>query len=312
MTAGDERLQFSSRSGAYRWFYADVTAGDFTAVFIFMVGAVFSARYAKALYRGGLPLEHSAVNFALYEKGVRRLWVFSEYKTAEVTGRTLRIGGSQLELLPDGGLRAQVVDCTAPWGRPVEAHLALASRCPPGPEVALVEGQPHWWQPIAAMAHATVTVPTHQLHLTGDGYHDSNHGHQPLGPSLAGWRWTRLHRPGETWVDYAPFGQVPSLRVHATPIGVDVQRIAQPAVVLVRTGWGLSVPLRLAAGGIELPPPPWLLETSPFYARLAARAPDTHALSEVAHFKRFHSPYIRWMARFRSRAGVPVAQGAHR
>ncbi len=311
MTAGDERLQLLSRSGAYRWFYADVTAGDVTAVFIFMMGAVFSARYAKALQRGGLPVEHSAVNFALYEKGERRLWVFSEYKTARFIGSTLCIGGSQLELLPTGGLRAQVADRTAPWGRSAQAHLELEPLGPPGSEVALVEGQPHWWQPIAPLARATLSVPTHHLHLTGEGYHDTNHGHQPLGPTLAGWRWTRLHRAGETWVDYEPFGTVPSIRVHATTTGVEVKRFTPPATALTRTGWGLWAPRRLAAGGIEVEARPVLLETSPFYARLASHTPGAHALSEVAHFRRFHSPYVRWMAHFRSRQGAPLARGGN-
>jgi len=310
VTAAEDLLRLSSRSGAYRWFYADVTAGDFTAVFIFMVGAVFSPRYASALRRGGLPIEHSAVNFALYEKGARRLWVLSEYDTARVVGRTLSIGSSHLELRPDGGLRAHVVDRTAPWGRPAEATLELEPLCPVGPELELVEGQPHWWQPVAPMARGTVRLPGHDLNLRGDGYHDTNHGHEPLGSTLAGWRWTRLHRPGETSVDYEPFGGVPSIRVQATAARVDAQRAMRPAGALSRTGWGLSVPRRLAAGGAELPASPVLLETSPFYARLESRSPSAHALGEVADFKRFQSPFVRWMAHFRSRSGVAPAAGA--
>ncbi len=51
--------------GAYRWYYADVTAGDVTAVVIFMIGAVFSPRYSAAAARGGRPIDHCAVNLAL-------------------------------------------------------------------------------------------------------------------------------------------------------------------------------------------------------------------------------------------------------
>lgn len=297
-------LHLPSRSGAYRWFYVDVTAGDFTAVCIFMVGAVFSPRYSVAMGRGGRPLEHSAVNFALYEKGARRRWVFSEYETARVVGRTLHIGHSQLELRPDGGLRAHVIDKTAPWGTPTEATLELAAQCPTGPKLALVEGQPHWWQPLAPMARGTVTSPDPELTMTGDGYHDTNHGHEPLGPTLAGWRWTRVHQAGETWVDYEPFGAAPALRVRATEAHVDVGRAIRPPGALSRTAWGLSVPRRLAAGDIELPASPTLLETSPFYARLESRSASAHALGEVANFKRFHRPHIRWMAHFRSRTGA--------
>lgn len=311
MIEPEELLRLPSRSGAYRWFYADVTAGDFTAVFIFMVGAVFSPRYSSALRKGGLPVAHSAVNFALYEKGARWLWVLSEYETARVVERTLHIGSSRLELRPNGGLRAQVVDRTAPWGKPAEATLELEPLCPTGPELELVQGQPHWWQPISPMARGTVSLPRHDLNLTGGGYHDTNHGHEPLGPTLSGWRWTRLHRPGETWVDYAPFGDVPSIRAQATEARVDVQRALRPSEALSRTGWGLSVPRRLAAGGTELPESPALLETSPFYARLESSAPSVHALGEVADFRRFHLPYVRWMAHFRSRSGVSPVAGAN-
>jgi carotenoid 1,2-hydratase len=40
----------------------------------------------------------------------------------------------------------------------------------------------------------------------------------------------------------------------------------------------------------------------PLPRRLAAgRIDGFHALGEVADFRRFHSPLIRWMARFRMR-----------
>ena len=59
------RIELPRQSGAYRWYYFDVTAGDFTAVFIFMIGSIFSARYSAGLKRGALPTAHSAVNFAI-------------------------------------------------------------------------------------------------------------------------------------------------------------------------------------------------------------------------------------------------------
>lgn len=303
-------LKLPSSSGAYRWFYADVTAGNFTAVFIFMVGAVFSPRYSAALRKGGRPLQHSAVNFALYDKGARWLWVLSEYETATVEGETLRIGRSRIQLGANGSVRAHVVDRTAPWGEPAEARLVLTPTSPPGPELALVEGQPHWWQPLAPLAEATVTVPEHRLEFSGEGYHDTNHGLEPLGGGLPGWRWTRLHRPGETWVDYEPAGHAPAIRVRATPKQVEVTPMTGAPPVLSRTAWGLSVPRQLSAGGLVLPSSPALLETSPFYARLEARDGEAHALSEVADFKRFHRPYVRWMAHFRTRRGEPAAEVA--
>lgn len=48
------------------------------------------------------------------------------------------------------------------------------------------------------------------------------------------------------------------------------------------------------------------LESSPFYARLEGAGDGFHALGEVADFRRFHSPLIRWMARFRMRVEPAV------
>jgi carotenoid 1,2-hydratase len=62
-----------------------------------------------------------------------------------------------------------------------------------------------------------------------------------------------------------------------------------------RSLWGLSIPTEIAGRPIDT-----TLESSPFYARLGAGA----ALVEVADFRRFASPYFRWMAYFRSRAGA--------
>ena len=46
-------------------------------------------------------MQHSAVNFALYERGVCTQGVLTEYPTARVAddGRTLRIGSSTLQPL---------------------------------------------------------------------------------------------------------------------------------------------------------------------------------------------------------------------
>jgi carotenoid 1,2-hydratase len=68
------------------------------------------------------------------------------------------------------------------------------------------------------------------------------------------------------------------------------------------TGWGLRVPARLQVGN-QVVGEPRLLESSPFYARLEARQGALDSLGEVADFRRFHSPFIRWMAHFRTRVG---------
>ncbi|WP_257454845.1 carotenoid 1,2-hydratase [Archangium lipolyticum] len=291
-------------SGAYRWFYADVTAGEYSAVFIFMVGSLFSARYSAGVKRGALPLEHSAVNFALYHQGRRQCWVLSEYPEASVRheGRALRIGRSLLEYALDGTVRLEVDERCAPFGRAVRASLVLEPQVPAAEELQLVPGLPHYWRALALRAKARLEVASDGVVSEGLGYHDSNHGAELLGARLPGWHWARVHGPEETVVDYHLPGGVAPLRVSAGAMGTKSER--RPLLAEARptslTGWGLRVPAQLHAGNTVVGVPK-LLESSPFYARVEARRNGLDVMGEVADFRRFHSPYIRWMAHFRTR-----------
>lgn len=293
-----------STSGAYRWFYADVSAGDYSAVCIFMVGSLFSPRYSVAARRGGRPREHCAINFALYHQGRRERWVLSEYSRVEqVDARCLRIGRSTLRYEDGGTVRMEVDERTAPWGRPVRASLVLEPLTPSVDELQLVPGLPHYWQALAPRTRAWLKVASEGLEAEGMGYHDTNHGEELLGQRLAGWHWTRTHRAEVTVVDYHLPDGVPPVRVTAHPDGVSCERgtvVPPEARPMSLTGWGLRVPSRLHAGNVVLGEPK-LLESSPFYARVEARVHGFDALGEVADFRRFHSPLIRWMAHFRTR-----------
>lgn len=291
-----------TESGAYRWLYLDVTTERFTAVVIFMLGSVFSPRYSIGASKGALPLQHSAVNFALYEHGGRWLWALSEYSNAEVKehGKSLCIGHSCWRYRDDGSIEVNVLDRTAPWGQPVQARVVLEPEHPPLGELTLVEGTGHRWHPIAPRARARLEVRSHDLTIEGTGYHDGNHGPELLGSSVPGWRWTRSHHAHETRVLYEPPGQR-VIDVRVSREGNSVQWVSKPPVHTERTAWGLPVPERLdALAGAKLEPP-HLLESSPFYARVEANGEGVQSLGEVADFKRFHSPYVRWMAGFRTR-----------
>lgn len=278
--------------GAYRWFYADVSAQGWSAVFIFMLGSLFSPRYSVAARRGGSPLSYSAVNFALYHRGERQCWVLSEYPLAAVQGqRVLRIGGSRLVYARNGTVRMEVGERTAPWGRRVQARLELRPLTPSGPEVELVPGLPHYWQALAPRSHARLEVPSAGVAVEGLGYHDGNHGEELLGERLERWSWYRTHGPEDTVVDYVPEGARP-VRVVASAAGTRCER---------QEGAAWQAPLRRTGWGLQVPQPMRLLESSPFYARVEARSGERETLGEVADFRRFHSPFIRWMAHFRTR-----------
>jgi len=129
-------------SGAYRWFYADARAGSYTVVCIFMIGAVFSPRYAAALRRGARPLDHCAVNCAVYREGRRVAWAFTEHAGAGIDAGRLRIGASCFAYGAGGTVEVVVDERTAPWGRPLRVELALEPTAPPAPELR-VDGASH-------------------------------------------------------------------------------------------------------------------------------------------------------------------------
>lgn len=276
--------------GAYRWYYLDAGAGDWTAVAIFMVGAQFSYRYSVGAERGEPPDRHCAVNFALYQAGRRRAWVFSEFPRAQQDGNTLRIGDSTFSV-ESGRVAARIDARQAPFGQRIQAELVLEPLCHGDTEVALLPGEAHYWQAVVPRAVGALCVPAFGVDGVGHGYHDTNHGEAPLGRGLRGWMWSRAHGAETTEIEYRAFGGGSVIGVTAGRDGVELRRRPVQDQPLRRSGWGLSLPAVEAS----------TLESSPFYARLEQRRPGQHTMTEVADFSRFHSPWFRWMSRFRSR-----------
>jgi carotenoid 1,2-hydratase len=308
-------------SGSYRWYYADVAAGSWTAVFIFMVGSIFSPRYSRAVDRGGRPLSHCAVNVALYRRGRRRFWLLHEYPGAEQQGERLQIGGSTFAYSRSGTVRIEIDEQRGrgPWRRPVRLSAELRPECPSLDEVRLCETEPHFWELRAARSRAWLDLGTEKGKLDlrseplwGYGYHDTNHGAVRLGNGLPGWSWSRAHGPHKTEVCYRLPGRAPlavvasSGRVAFSPASPEI--VPESGEPPRRSGWGLSIPRSLDARGLcgssGDQAACHLVESSPFYARLEMASGGDHALAEVANFQRFHSPWIRWMAHFRTRRMV--------
>ena len=292
-------IELPTRSGAYRWLYVDFTAGECSAVAIFMLGNIFSPGYSNGAARGASPCQHSAVNFALYERGERKQWALTEYPQAHLSPskQTLQIGRSTWSYGTKVA-EVRISELAAPWGGATEAVLQFELEREPGPEVQLVEGLPHWWRPIAPRARARLCVPSLGLDVGGRAYHDGNHGEEQLGSTLRGWRWARTHDAEETRIRYEPPG-APAIEVTARDGSLSLTRDEAGPPQLRRSGWGLEVP-----GDYE-GAKPRVLESSPFYARLEAEQNGAHTLGEVADFRRFHHPLVRWMANFRMRTEVP-------
>ncbi len=285
------------RAGAYRWYYADVGCGEVSAVVIFLLGSLFSPRYASR--HRALPVEHCAVNFALYVGGRRKQWVLSEYPAGTQRDGRLAIGRSTLRVSSDGAVEIEIRERLAPFGPETRAELLLRPTAPGLGVVPLLADGSHTWEPRAPRCEAVLRLPLLGHVLRGHGYHDANAGDSPLGPTLPSWSWTRVHSPDVTAIDFRlPAGE--RLTVRTGERGTSLVRDAAPPAEATSTSWGLRVPRTLSAGGLDVPGPD-LVESSPFYARQVARAGDLHAIGEVAHFRRFRSPLVRWMAHFRTR-----------
>lgn len=282
---------------SYRWLYADVSNERWTLVLIFMVGSIFSRRYAARAH--ALPSEYSAVNVALYDWGECRLWALSEYARATLQHQTLTIGQSRWNMgFPN--FDVEVKEKTAPWGEPLHFHVHFQAEAPPASVVQLVPELPHYWQAFAPRAHAHVVSTSHAISFSGRAYHDGNFGEEPLGLRLKHWRWTRTHHAKETLVRYEPDG-AQALELHSTTHSTTVEPASRADVEEELSPWGLGVPTRLdALAGVQ-GAIPRRLESSPFYSRLEAAGPHFHALTEVAAFNRFRHPLIRWMADCRTR-----------
>jgi carotenoid 1,2-hydratase len=277
------RVDVPAPGGAYRWYSADVVAGDVTALFAFMLGSVFSGRYAGSHMKGGAPREHAAVHFALYQQGVRVAWLVSEYQPVSVEddGRTLRLGRSALRYRDDG-FSMSVTSAHGAWGEALEARLDVTAAAPPGDEALVVVGQRHRWQPLCLRGVARLSVPSLELSREGLCAHDRHAGDVPLGTGgVGGWDQVRTHRGERTDVRLRPWG-APAIVAELSDGRLSVSR-RDEASPRQRSSWGLSVPRELGLGGA-----PTALESSPFYARLEASDGGGHAFAEVADFERFH------------------------
>ena len=291
-----EMPRWPTQPGHYRWLYADVNAGEYSAVVIFMGGALFSPRYAAAARAGASPLDHSAVNFVLYHRGRTVAWAFSEYSARAVhqNGGVLQIGDSRFSY-EDGRIVIDVNERSAPFGGAVTGRIVLTPQGAVGPEIPLRRDLPHYWQPLAPRCSASLTVggKTHE----GFGYHDMNHGEELLGERLAGWRWARVHDAERTTISYSLDD---TICVVAEQGSVSVQRHARVACDDTRTRWLLAVPKSIVTRASSLSVK-HTLESSPFYARLEGSNGEQHGIVEIADFRRFLRPTLRWMAHVRMR-----------
>jgi carotenoid 1,2-hydratase len=311
-TSGCGRSAFQPRfdgtvpNGGYVWWYVDALSDDGEAALtiIAFVGSVFSPYYAATRQWGdGDPLQHCALNVALY--GRRKRWAMTERTRADVerTASTFAIGPSAITW--DGSALTIAINEVA---FPLPSRIRGTVRVTPGTigtEVIALDGDAkHFWQPIAPRGRIDVTLESPEQRWTGDSYLDCNFGCEPLEKTFKSWNWSRAHVPGGTDILYdlerrdgTTLSLARQFREDCKPSTVATAPVAR----LPFTKWRVQRDTRADAGAI--PRVIKTLEDTPFYARSLIETTldgsKITAMHESLSLDRLANPLVRLMLPFR-------------
>ncbi|MEJ7733235.1 MAG: carotenoid 1,2-hydratase [Polyangiaceae bacterium] len=297
---------------------------------IFMLGSVFSPRYAAARARGAghHPLDFAAVNAAVYgDSQAARRWSLTERCGASRAPDTLRVGNSQLRWEGDG-LCVAVDERTAPFPGRIRGRVTLRAQRWHGEPRALDEAGRHMWWPIAPGGRAEVELEEPRLRFEGTAYLDANTGDRGLEEDFTSWSWLRAvgRRDVRVVYDVVPrtvpgprgvaahsvvaAGSAPAtppaprrLALQFTDQGATTALGPLRAASLPRTRWGLTRPVR--HDGLDPPRVLRTLEDTPFYARslvdVGLGGERRLAMHESLDLERFRARWVRALLPFRMR-----------
>ena len=301
-------------ANGYRWWYVDALSEDgrHGLTIIAFIGSAFSPYYKWARRRGPAePLNHAAVNVALYGEGGHR-WAMTERGRAAVArdAASLAVGPSHLAW--DGTALVVTLDeVSFPLPGRIRGRIRLdptslnaaaftLDQDPGGARPAL-----HQWRPIAPTADVEVVLEKPALRWRGHGYLDSNWGAVPLEDSFVRWDWSRAPAAGGAAVLYEGRrrdGTDFSLALHFDRTGRAAAFPPPPRHELGRTAiWRIHRATRAdPPDGAHLEA---TLEDTPFYARSVLRTrllgEATTAVHESLDLDRFALPIVQAMLPFR-------------
>lgn len=308
---------FNSTIGpqGYGWWYADGVSDDgrHAVTVIAFIGSVFSPAYAAARRRGlADPLNHCAINVALYGDKVRR-WCFTEYGQGSVqrTSQTFVLGHNQVRRTADSLVFD--IDDRTPLGRALRGRISLKLRPGLDQPVALDTEQKHLWWPVSPHASIEVALDKPGLAFRGRGYHDANMGHEPLEQAFRRWSWSRTYTGDNTIVAYdcqlRGEARVRPRTWRFSNSGAQTLTATQPGMAfgdLPRTRWWLRPNVR-TPGPVEIAR---TLEDTPFYMRYLLQpthgGPAAESVCEYLDLDRFRNRWVQRMLWFRMRRARKV------
>ncbi|MET0707706.1 MAG: carotenoid 1,2-hydratase [Tardiphaga sp.] len=295
----------------YAWWYVDALSddGECGITIIAFIGSVFSPYYAFARRRGAAdPLNHCALNVALYRRGGKR-WTMTERPRNAVSRSLdrLRIGPSDVRW--DGtALTIQIDEVTVPFPGRIRGTVRVVPSAITQQEFVLNEHGNHRWWPIAPCARVQVALEQPHVRWQGDGYFDMNSGDAPIEDGFIDWQWARGSLHDGTAILYEAQrrdGSALNMAMRFDDAGA-MQAFQPPGVVpLRRSGWRVARSVRSEGGAQVLR----TLEDAPFYARSVVTAqlagePVT-LMHESLSLERFRMPVVQAMLPFR----MPRARG---
>ncbi|MES2195151.1 MAG: hydratase [Pseudomonadota bacterium] len=264
---------------------------------------MFSPYYAFARRSGPAdPLNHCAVNVAVYRKGGNR-WAMTERPRGAVARSAdgFAVGPSRLDW--DGkSLTIRLDEIAVPIPGRVRGTVRVVPTAINRQAFTLNPDGNHVWRPIAPCARVQVALEHPHLRWQGDGYFDMNRGDAPLEAGFVDWQWARgATRDGAAILYEAQRrdGSRIDLAMRFDPDGHMQAFTPPPSAELKRTGWrvGRSVRSEKPARIIKT------LEDAPFYARSVVSAqllgePIT-LMHESLSLDRFRMPIVQAMLPFR-------------
>jgi carotenoid 1,2-hydratase len=267
---------------------------------------VFSPYYAWARRHGMAdPLDHCALNVALYGPGVGR-WTMTERGRRHIAVSPGRFTIGPSALTWDGTTLTATIDeigMPLPIPRRVRGTVRITPQAITGHHVMLNAAGQHRWWPIAPLARVSVELNEPRLAWSGAGYLDMNQGDAPLAEGFRDWHWSRGPTREGAAVLYGGTrrdGSRFDLGWRFDGSGRATTLVVPPAARLRRSGWLIRRETRSEAGPAELLR---TLEDTPFYARSLVRTQlageRVTAMHESLELDRFASPVVQAMLPFR-------------
>lgn len=267
--------------------------------------------YYKASGRGD-PLDHCALNVALYGPGAR--WTMTERGRGAVRrdADSLAIGpscvhwtGQALEL----AIEERDKRLGVPWQRRVAGRVRVIPEAMNGRAFTLDPAGKHRWHCLAPRARIEVRMERPELSWQGHAYFDSNFGSESLEEGFRVWHWSRAQARRGAVVCYEGIRRDGSAFASALRFGADgtpqeVETLP-PVAPLPGTLWQMERKTR-ADRGLASVLRTW--EDAPFYVRstLACRlfGEPVMAVQESLDLDRFANPVVQFMLPYRiPRAG---------